>query len=99
MSYEDAFDTDNYSFVTKLREIHDWIVAYKIEKDEDKSLFIDTFIENKLEEIEDWSVEQAEDLFSALRIMSSFSNRMRVAIDEVLGNVYLSQMLDELEEE
>ena len=62
-------------------------------------MFIDTFIENKLEEIEDWSVEQAEDLFSALRIMSSFSNRMRVAIDEVLGNVYLSQMLDELEEE
>ena len=99
MSYEDAFDTDNYAFVTSLREIHDWIVAYKLEQDEHESLFVDTFIENKLKEIEDWSVEQVEDLFSALRIMSSFSNRMRVAIDEVLGNVYLSKMLDELEEE
>lgn len=99
MSYEDAFDTDNYAFVTSLREIHDWIVAYKLEQEGHESLFVDTFIENKLKEIEDWSVEQVEDLFSALRIMSSFSNRMRVAIDEVLGNVYLSKMLDELEEE
>jgi hypothetical protein len=99
MSYEDAYDIDGYAFVTQLREIHDWVVEYKLAKESDESLFIDTFIENKTEEIEDWDVEKVEELFSALHIMSSFSSRMRVSVDELLGKYYLATMLDELEEE
>jgi hypothetical protein len=99
MSYEDAYEIDNYAFVTQLREIHDMVVSFKLAKESDESLFIDTFIEEKEEEIEDWTVEKVEEFYSALQIMSSFSNRMRISIDEMLGKVYLAKMLDELDEE
>ena len=89
-------------------DIYDWPKNYVEDSllsknDELENVFVDDYIDKVLDvKINDTNaIEEAylEELLSIISNLASFYSRLRVTVDEILGNLVLERLLDEADKE
>lgn len=77
--------------------VFSWAKAYSMLKRLDEELFIDTFIDDIIEEeeLKDVELEELKNMFNELVKLSSFTSRMRIKI----GDIIALKVFEEMEEE
>ena len=86
-------------------DIYDWPKNYVEDSllsknDELGNIFVDDYIESIINtKIDDFDENKLEELLTLISKLASFFSRLRVSLDEVLGETILSRLLDEADKE
>ena len=92
----------------KFYDIYDWPKNYVEDSllsknDELENVFVDDYIDKVLDvKINDTNAKEEaylEELLSIISNLASFYSRLRVTVDEILGNLVLERLLDEADKE
>tara|TARA_B100001121_G_scaffold114355_1_gene100692 strand:+ start:467 stop:835 length:369 start_codon:yes stop_codon:yes gene_type:complete len=89
----------------KFYDIYDWPKNYVEDSllsknDELGNIFVDDYIESIINtKIDDFDENKLEELLTLISKLASFFSRLRVSLDEVLGETILSRLLDEADKE
>ena len=86
-------------------DVYDWPKNFledslMSENNELGNIFVDDYIESIINtKIDDFDENKLEELLTLISKLASFFSRLRVSLDEVLGETILSRLLDEADKE
>jgi len=86
-------------------DVYDWPKNFledslMSENNELGNIFVDDYIESIINtKIDDFDENKLEELLTLISKLASFFSRLRVSLDEVLGEMILSRLLDEADKE
>jgi len=86
-------------------DVYDWPKNFledslMSENNELGNIFVDDYIESIINtKIDDFDENKLEELLTLISKLASFFSRLRVSLDEVLGEIILSRLLDEADKE
>ena len=86
-------------------DVYDWPKKFledslMSENNELENIFVDDYIKKIMHtKIEDFDENKLEELLTLISKLASFFSRLRVSLDEVLGETILSRLLEEADKE
>lgn len=86
-------------------DVYDWPKNFledslMSENNELGNIFVDDYIDSIINtKIDDFDENKLEELLTLISKLASFFSRLRVSLDEVLGETILSRLLDEADKE